>query len=102
MYHYNEITPKIDDLCAHYVWRSHTCAAVGTLAEEGSYAVVAGRTVVTSCTGTVINVLAAVVSRPPIDADAVIAAMRVVARPPVLARVGHQLALVHIFCAVLT
>lgn len=62
----------------------------------------AGGTVVTSCAGTIVDVLAAVVARPPVDADAVVAAVSVVARPSVLARVGHQLTLVHVFCAVLT
>lgn len=62
----------------------------------------AGGTVVTSCTGTVVDVLAAVVARPPVDADAVVAAMSVMASSSVLACVGHQLALIHVFCAVLT
>lgn len=72
------------------------------LAEERGDAVVAGSAVVTSCAGTVVDVLAAVVTRPPIDADAVVAAVSVVARSPILARVWHQLTLVHVFCAVLT
>lgn len=80
----------------------HTCAPMRTLAEEGGYAVVAGSTVVTSCTGTVVNVLAAVITRPPVDTDAVIAAVSVMARPSILACIGHQLTLIHIFCAVLT
>lgn len=79
-----------------------TCAPMRTLAEEGGYAVVAGGAVVTSSAGAVVDVLAAVVARPPVDADAVVAAVSVVARPSVLACVGHQLTLVHIFCAVLT
>lgn len=61
----------------------------------------AGSAVVTSGTGAVVDVLAAVVARPPVDADAVVAAVSVVAGPSVLARVGHQLTLIHIFCAVL-
>lgn len=73
-----------------------------TLAEERGYAVVAGSTVVTRCAGTVIDVLTAVVTRPPVDADAVVAAVSVVACSPILTCVRHQLALVHIFCAVLT
>lgn len=52
--------------------------------------------------GAVINVFAAVVARPPVDADAVVAAVRVVTGAAVLAGVRHQLALVHIFRAVLT
>lgn len=75
---------------------------MGALAEERGHAVVAGGTVVTSCTGAVINVLAAVVAGPPIYTDAVIATMRVMACPAILTCIGHQLALVHIFCAVLT
>lgn len=73
-----------------------------TLAEEGSNAVVAGCAVVTSCTGTVVNVLATVVAGPTVDTDTVIAAMSVVAGSSILTCIGHQLTLVHIFCAVLT
>lgn len=73
-----------------------------TLAEEGSHAVVAGRTVITSRARTVVDVLAAVVTRPAVYADAMIAAVSVVTRASVLTGVGHQLALVDIFCAVLT
>lgn len=73
-----------------------------TLAEERRYAVVAGGAVVTSCTGTVVDVLAAVVARPSVDADAVVAAVSVMACPSVLACVGHQLTLIHVFRAVLT
>lgn len=61
----------------------------------------AGGTMVTRGTGTVVNVLAAVVACPPIDADAVVAAVGVMASPSILARVGHQFALVHILCTVL-
>ena len=56
---------------------------------------------VTSCARTVIDVLAAVVPRPAVDAHAVVAAVRVVAGPAVLTGVGHELALVHVFRAVL-
>lgn len=72
-----------------------------TLAEERGHTVVAGGARVTSRTGTVVDVFAAVVTRPPIDADAVITSMGVVARPSILTCVGHQLTLVHIFSAVL-
>lgn len=51
---------------------------------------------------TVIDVLAAVLARPAIDADAVVATVVVVAGTPVLAGVGHQLALIHVLGAVLT
>lgn len=73
-----------------------------TLAEEGGHAVMAGSAMVTSSAGTVVDVLAAVVTCPPIDTDAVVAAVSVMARPSILACVGHQLTLVHIFCAILT
>lgn len=73
-----------------------------TLAEERGHAVVTGCTVVTSRAGTVVDVLAAVVTRPPIDADTVVAAVGIVACSSILAGVWHQLTLVHIFCAVLT
>lgn len=73
-----------------------------TLAEERGYAVMAGSAVVTSCTGTVVDVLAAVVARPPVDTDTVVAAVSVVACSSILARIRHQLTLVHILCAVLT
>lgn len=79
-----------------------TCAAVGALAVERGHPVVAGGPVEAGGHGTVINVLAAVLTRPAIDADAVVAAMVVVAGAPVLAGVGHQLALVHVLGAVLT
>lgn len=79
-----------------------TCAPMGTLAEEGGDAIVASSTVVTSGARTVVDVLAAVISRPSVDADAVIAAVGVVACSSILASVWHQLALVHILSAVLT
>lgn len=52
--------------------------------------------------GTVIDVLTAVLARPAIDTDTVVAPVVVVAGATVLAGVGHQLALVHILSAVLT
>lgn len=78
-----------------------TCASVWTLAKEGGYTVVTGGAMVTSCTGAVIDVLAAVIARPAIDANTVVAAVGVVASPTILTCVGHQLALIHIFSAVL-
>lgn len=62
----------------------------------------ASGTMVAGSTGTVVNVLAAVVTRPAVDTDTVVAAMCVMTGATVLAGVGHQLALVHIFGAVLT
>lgn len=73
-----------------------------TLAEERGHAIMAGGAVVTSCAGTVVDVLAAVVTSPPVDTDAVVATVCIVARSSILTRVGHQLTLVHIFSAVLT
>lgn len=73
-----------------------------TLAEERGHTIVAGGAAVTSCAGTVVDVLAAVVTRPAVDTDAVVAAVRVVACSSVLTRVWHQLTLVHVFGAVLT
>ena len=73
-----------------------------TLAEERGHAVVAGSAIVTRCAGTVIDVLTAVVTRPAVDTDAVVAAVSVMAGSPILTSVRHQLALVHIFCAELT
>lgn len=52
--------------------------------------------------GAVVDVLATVLARPAVDTDAVVAAVVVVAGAPVLAGVGHQLALVHVLGAVLT
>lgn len=78
-----------------------TCASVRTLAEEGGHAVMAGGAMVTSRAGAVVDVLAAVLARPAVDAHAVVAAVRVVARPAVLTGVGHQLTLIHILRAVL-
>lgn len=52
--------------------------------------------------GTVIDVLTAVLARPAIDTDAVVATMVVVAGATILAGIGHQLALIHILGAVLT
>lgn len=72
------------------------------LAEERCHAVVAGSAVVAGGAGAVVNVLAAVVARPPVHADAVVAAVRVMTGAAVLAGIGHQLALIHIFSAVLT
>lgn len=79
-----------------------TCAPVRTLAEERSHTIVTGSAVVTSCTGTVVNVLAAVVACPPVDTDAVVTAVCIMAGSSVLTCVWHQLTLVHILSAVLT
>lgn len=78
-----------------------TCPPVGALAVEGGHAVVAGGAREAGSAGAVVNVLAAVLPGPAVDAHAVVGAMGVVAGAPVLAGVGHQLALVHVFSAVL-
>ena len=52
--------------------------------------------------GAVVDVLAAVLPRPTVDAHALVAAVGVVARAAVLARVGHQLTFVHVLGAELT
>lgn len=79
-----------------------TCASMRALAEEGGHPVVAGRPMIARCTGAVIDVLAAVVARPAVHTDAVVTSVSIMAGPSVLTRVGHQLAFVHIFCAILT
>lgn len=61
----------------------------------------AGGAVEAGGAGAVVDVLAAVLARPAVDAHAAVAAVGVVARAPVLAGVGHQLALVHVLGAVL-
>lgn len=61
-----------------------------------------GGTLETGSTGTVINVLTAVLASPAIDTHTVVATVGVVAGSTILAGVGHELTLVHIFCAVLT
>lgn len=55
-----------------------------------------------SSSGAVVNVFAAIVTCPPVDTDAVVAAVGVVACPSILTYIGHHLTLVYIFCAVLS
>ena len=62
----------------------------------------AGGTLETGSTGTVIDVLTAVFPGPAVDTHAVVATMRIVAGSTILAGIGHQLTLIHILCAVLT
>lgn len=81
---------------------SLTCAPMWTLAVEGSYTVMAGGTLETGSTSTVVDVLTAVLASPAIDTHAVVATMGIVAGPAILTGVGHELTLVHILCAVLT
>lgn len=79
-----------------------TCAPMRTFAVEGSHTVMASGTLETGGTGTVINVLTAVLASPPIDTHTVVATVCVVAGSAILAGVGHELTLVHILCTVLT
>lgn len=61
----------------------------------------ARRPMVTSCAGTVVDILATVVACPSVDTHAVIAAVGIMACPAILTRVGHQLTLINILSAVL-
>lgn len=61
-----------------------------------------GGSLVACSTGAVVNILAAVVPSPAIHAHALVAAVSIVTRAPVLAGVGHQLALIHVIHAELT
>lgn len=78
------------------------CASMRAFTDKRGHSVVTGGAVGAGGAGAVVDVLAAVVPRPAVDADALVAAVGVVARSPVLARVGHQLAFVHIVSAQLT
>ena len=61
----------------------------------------AGGALVAGGAGAVVDVVAAVVAGPAVHTHTLVAAVGVVARASVLAGVGHQLALVHVLCAVL-
>lgn len=73
-----------------------------TLAVERSNTIVTGGPLITGGAGAVVDVVAAVVPGPAIHTHALVAAVRVVARAAILARVGHELALVDIIQAELT
>lgn len=77
------------------------CASMWTLAEKRGNAVMAGSPMIACCTGTVINVLTAVIAGPTIHTNAVVASVSIMARSSILTRIGHQLAFIHIFCAIL-
>lgn len=81
---------------------SVTCASDGALAVERGHPVVTRGAVVASGAAAVVHVVAAIVSRPAVDAHALVAAVGVVAGAAVLAGVGHELALVHVVPAELT
>lgn len=75
---------------------------MGAFAVERSYSVMAGGSLVACSTGTIINVLTAVIPSPTIHAHTLVAAISVVTRAPVLAGVRHQLALIDVLRAELT
>lgn len=81
---------------------NNTCAAMGAFTVERSYSVVTGGSLVARSTGTIINVLTAVIPGPAIHAHTLVAAISVVTRAPVLAGVRHQLALIDVLRAELT
>lgn len=79
-----------------------SCAARQALAVKGSHAVMAGGALMARGAGAVVDVLAAVVTRPAVHTHALVAAVGVVTCSAILAGVGHQLALIDIFGAELT
>lgn len=72
------------------------------LAEERCHAVMAGGTCVAGRVSTVVDVLAAVITRPTVHAHAVVPALGIDARATVLAGVGHQCTLFNVDIAKLT
>lgn len=78
------------------------CASMWALAEERGNTVMAGSPMIACCTGTVINVLTAVITCPTVHTDTVVASMSIMACPSILARIGHQLAFIYVFCAILS
>lgn len=77
------------------------CASMWALAEERGNAVMAGSPMIARSTGTVIDVLTAVIACPTVHTNAVVASMSIMARSSILTSIGHQLAFIHIFCAIL-
>lgn len=76
-----------------------TCLSLWTNAGEGSHPVDAGGAVGTGGSEAVVDVLAAVVAAPAVDADAGVAPVVVGAGAPVLAGIGLELAFIHILGA---
>lgn len=76
-----------------------TCLSLWTDAGEGSHPVDAGGAIGTGGSEAVIDVLAAVVPAPAVDADAGVAPVVVGAGAPVLAGIGLELAFIHILGA---
>lgn len=85
--------PGLCTLCAL------TCLSLWTDAGEGSHPVDAGGAIGTGGSEAVIDVLAAVVPAPAVDADAGVAPVVVGAGAPVLAGIGLELAFIHILGA---
>lgn len=79
-----------------------TCASMRALAEERGNAVMACSPMIARCTGTIINILTAVITRPTVHTNTVIASMGIMAGPSILTCIGHQLTFIYIFGAVLT
>lgn len=75
---------------------------MGAFTIERSYSVVASGSLVARRTGTIINVLTAVIPSPAIHTHTLEAAVSVVTRAPILAGVWHQLALIDVLRAELT
>lgn len=73
--------------------------AHGAGAVEGSHPVMAGGPMEADGCGTVINVLTAALSCPAIDTHTAVASQGVEAGAPIVAGIGLQLTLIHIFCA---
>lgn len=78
---------------------ARTCLALRAHAGEGGHAVDAGGPRRAGGEGAVVDVLAAVVAAPAVDAHAAVAPVAVGARAPVLTGVGLQQALVHVLRA---
>lgn len=76
-----------------------SCTSMGAFAVEGCNAVMTGGSLVAGSTGTIINVLAAVVPSPTVHAHTLVAAVGVVARAAILTGIGHQLALINVISA---
>lgn len=72
---------------------------MGAFAVKRSYSVMTGGSLVARSTGTIINVLTAVIPSPAIHAHTLVASISVVARASILAGIRHQLALINILRA---
>lgn len=79
-----------------------SCAAVRAFTVERSHSVMTGGAVVAGSTGTVVNILTAVVSSPTVYTHTLVTAEGVVAGASILTGIWHQLTLINILCAQLT